>query len=145
MGGGYFPNAQTNPEDFIETGIESFNFAYIPTDLRVQNTPDWSGQFGASYEFDLGKAGFLTPQLNTQWTGSYLLSPSAPNIEQESFFKTDARLIWDSRSGRLSAQVFVHNIENEATLGRITVRSNGEIQGTYSDPRTYGIRLGFRY
>ncbi len=145
VGGGYFPNAQTNPEDFIETGIESFNFAYIPTDLRVQNTPDWSGQFGASYEFDLGKAGFLTPQLNTQWTGSYLLSPSAPNIEQESFFKTDARLIWDSRSGRLSAQVFVHNIENEATLGRITVRSNGEIQGTYSDPRTYGIRLGFRY
>ena len=145
VGGGYFPNAQTNPDDFVQTGISNFNFAYIPTDLRVQNTPDWSGQFGASYEIDLGRFGTLEPQFYTQWTGSYLLSPSAPNIEQESFFKTDARIVWESESGRLRAQAFVHNIENEATLGRITVRSNGEIQGTYNDPRTYGFSLGFRY
>ncbi len=145
IGGGYFPNAQTNPEDFVATGINNFNFAYIPTDLRVQNTPDWSGQFGVAYEIDLGAAGIVTPQVNTQWTGPYLLSPSAPNIEQDSFFKTDARITWESEDGVYSAQVFVHNIEDEATLGRITVRSNGEIQGTYNDPRTYGVRVGFRY
>ncbi len=145
VGGGYFPNAQTNPEDFIATGIDSFNFAYIPTDRRVQNTPDWSGQFGASYEIDFGNGGTLTPEFNTQWTGEYLLSPSAPNIEQDGYFKTDVRIIWESAGGRFSAQAFVHNLEDEATLGRITVRSNGEIQGTYSDPRTYGIRVGHRF
>ncbi len=145
VGGGYFPNAQTNPDDFVATGIGSFNFAYIPSDRRVQNTPDWSGQFGAAYEFDLGDAGTLTPQFNTQWTGSYLLSPSAPNIEQDAFLKTDARIIWESRSGTFTAQVFVHNIEDEATLGRITTRANGEIQGTYNDPRTYGAQFGYRF
>ena len=145
IGGGYFPNAQTDPEDFIDTGIGNFNFAYIPTDLRVQNTPDWSGQLGVAYEIDIGRLGTLTPQFNTLWTGSFLLSPSAPNIEQESFFKTDARITWESDDGIFTAQVFVQNIENEATLGRITVRSNGEIQGTYSDPRTYGVRMGFRF
>ncbi|MGB6230301.1 MAG: TonB-dependent receptor [Litorimonas sp.] len=145
VGGGYFPNAFTNPELFVETGIDRFNFAYVPTDLRVQNTPDWSGQFGMAYEFDLGIGGTLTPQFNMQWTGDYLLSPSAPNIEQKGFTKTDARIVWQAPDGQLSAQVFVHNIENEATLGRITTRSNGEVQGTFNDPRTYGIRLGWRY
>lgn len=145
IGGGYFPNAQTNPENFVDTGIDNFNFAYVPTDLRVQNTPDWSAQFGASYEINLGAAGYLTPQFNTQWVGSYLLSPSAPNIEQDSFTKTDIRIVWVAQDGRLSAQAFVHNLEDEATLGRITTRSNGEIQGTFSDPRTYGISVGYNF
>ncbi|MBT0585590.1 TonB-dependent receptor [Alteromonas oceanisediminis] len=145
VGGGYFPNAVTNPEDFIETGIDGFNFAYIPTDLRVQNTPDWQGNISVAYEMDFGQYGTVTPQFNTHWTGSYLLSPSAPNIEQDSYFKTDLRVIWESEDRAWSAQAFVQNLENEATLGRITVRSNGEIQGTYSDPRTYGIRVSYRY
>lgn len=145
VGGGYFPNAQTNPEDFIETGINNFNYAWIPTDRRVQNTPDWSAQFGAKYDIDLGDAGTLTPQFYTQWTGAYLLSPTAPNIEQGSFFKTDLRIVWVSENARLTAQLFVHNVEDEATLGRITTKSNGEIQGTYADPRTYGIQFGVRW
>lgn len=145
VGGGYFPNAQTNPEDFILTGINNFSYAYIPNDRRVQNTPDWSAQFGASYDVDLGSAGTLTPQFNTIWSGKYLLSPAAPNIEQRSYFKTDARITWVDRDGNLSIQAFVQNLENKATLGRITVGANGQIQGTYDDPRTYGVRLGYRF
>jgi iron complex outermembrane receptor protein len=145
VGGGYFPNAQTNPDLFTGTGIPGFEFAFIPADRRVQNTPDWSGQFGATYEIDLGSNGILAPGFNTQWTGSYLLSPLAPNIEQEGFTKTDARITWTSESGAFSAQVFVLNIEDEATLGRITVRSNAEVQGTFADPRTYGVRVGYRF
>lgn len=145
VGGGYFPNAQTNPELFVQTGINGFDFAFVPTDRRVQNTPDWSGQFGASYEIDLGQSGRLTPGFNTQWSGPFLLSPSAPNIEQKGFTKTDARITWESEDRALNAQIFVQNIENEATLGRITVRANGEIQGTFADPRTYGVRVGYRF
>lgn len=145
VGGGYFPNAQTNPDLFNQTGIAGFDFAFVPTDRRVQNTPDWSGQFGASYKIDLGTAGTVTPGFNTQWSGSYLLSPSAPNIEQDGFTKTDARITYTTEDGSISAQVFVQNIEDEATLGRITTRSNGEVQGTFADPRTYGIRVGYRF
>jgi iron complex outermembrane receptor protein len=145
IGGGYFPNAQTNPEDFVETGIPGFDFAYIPEDRRVQNSPDWQAQFGAAYEIDLGGGGRLTPQFNTQYSGEYLLSPSAPNIVQDAFFKTDARVLWESANGRYNGQVFVQNLENVATLGRITVRANGEIQGTFAEPRFYGVRFGFRY
>ena len=145
IGGGYFPNAQTNPELFVNTGISGFQYAYIPQDRRVQNTPDWSAQFGMAYAIDAGSFGTFTPQFNTIWSGKYLLSPAAPNIEQDSYFKTDARIAWTSADRHLSAQIFVENIENEATLGRITVSANGQIQGTYDDPRTYGVRLGFRF
>ena len=145
VGGGYFPNAQTNPTDFVATGIGGFSYAYIPRDRRVQNTPDWSVQFGASYAIDLGRSGTLTPDFHTLWTGPYLLSPAAPNITQGSYFKTDARITWQSRSGAVTAQVFVNNLESRATLGRITVGSNGQIQGTYDDPRTYGARVGYHF
>ena len=111
----------------------------------MQNTPDWSAQFGASYAIDLAGAGTLTPSFGTIWSGKYLLSPQAPNIEQKSYFKTDARIGWVSADGHLSAQAFVQNIEKKATLGRITVASNGQIQGTYDDPRTYGVKVGYRF
>ena len=145
VGGGYFPNAQTNPGNFVATGISGFSYAYIPTDRRVQNTPDWSVQFGAAYAIDLGRNGTLTPDFHTLFTGPYLLSSSAPNITQNSYFKTDARITWQSRSGAVTAQVFVNNLESRATLGRITVSANGQIQGTYDDPRTYGARVGYHF
>lgn len=145
IGGSYFPNAQTNPELFVNTGIAGYQYAYLPQDRSVQNTPDWSAQFGVAYEIDAGGAGRFTPQFYTLWSGEYSVSGAAPNIRQKSYFKTDARITWVSANGRLTGQVFVQNIENIATLGRITVGSNAEIQGTYDDPRTYGLKLGLRF
>ena len=145
VGGGYFPNAQTNPELFVATGIVGFDYAVIPPDRRVQNTPDWSAQFGASYKIDLGRSGTLTPEFHTIWSDTYLLSGAAPNIVQKAYFKTDIRIGWASANDHLSAQIFVQNLEKEATLGRITTGSNGQVQGTYDDPRTYGLRVGYRF
>lgn len=69
----------------------------------------------------------------------------APNIEQSAYFKTDLRLVWNSDNRKLSAQAFVENVGDEATLGRITVGANGQVQGTYDDPRKYGVKVGVRF
>ena len=145
VGGGYFPNAQTNPAGFVATGISGFNYAYVGADRRVQNTPDWSMQFGASYDFELGRYGRVSPEFHTVWSDDYLLSSSAPNILQNSYFKTDVRVTWLSPNGKLTAQAFVENLESVATLGRITVGASGQVQGTYDDPRTFGVKLGYRF
>ncbi len=145
IGGGYFPNAQTNPELFSATSIPGYNYSSVPTDRRVQNTPDWSVQFGGAYAIDLGGSGTLTPQFHTLWSGEYLLSGAAPNILQRPYFKTDARLTWVGRDGHLSVQAFVENVERSATLGRITVGASGQVQGTYDDPRTYGVKVGYHF
>ena len=143
VGGGYFPNAQTNPDLFIQTGIPGFDFAFVPTDRRVQNTPDWSGVFGASYEIPVGESATLTPEFDVLYSGDYLLSASAPNVVQEDYAKIDARLTFRHDSG-LSVQAFVQNLTDKATLGRITTGTLSA-QGTYGDPRTYGVRVGYRF
>jgi iron complex outermembrane recepter protein len=148
LGSGFFPNPFTNPELFVPirnsagviTGYDSLLFG---RETRVQNTPDWSGTLGASYEFDLGDGASLTPEFDVLYSGSYLLSATAPNVVQKAYAKVDLRLTLRTADG-LSVQGFVQNLTDQATLGRITTGTLSA-QGTYSDPRTYGIRLGYRF
>ena len=77
------------------------------------------------------------------FSGNYLLSASAPNFLQKAYAKVDARITFRSENG-LSVQAFVQNLTNKATLGRITTGTLSA-QGTYSDPRTYGVRVGYRF
>lgn len=148
LGSGFFPNPFTNPELFVPirnsagviTGYDSLLFGQK---TRVQNTPDWSGNLGAGYDFDLGNGASLTPEVDLLYTGSYILSVTAPNVIQKAYAKVDMRVTLRTADG-LSVQGFVQNLTDQATLGRITTGTLSA-QGTYSDPRTYGIRLGYRF
>ena len=111
---------------------------------ELQNLPDWSATVGASYVFDFGNAGRVTPEVQTLISGSYLLSTSIPNFRQAAYTKTDARITWNSSDGHISAQAFVENIENVATIDRATT-SGEAVAGTYSPPRTYGVKVGYRF
>jgi len=150
LGSGFFPNALTNPNLFVPASynaagqVTSYSSLILGKKTEVQNTPDWSLHFGASYDFDLGKYGRLTPEFITLYSSSYLLSNSLPNFRQTPYFKTDARITWLSPNGRLTVQGFVENLEDVATIDRVTTSSLA-VSGTYSDPRTYGIKVGFRY
>lgn len=148
LGSGFFPNPRTNPELFTPVfnaagAITGFNSLFFGTKTRVQNTPDWSANFGAGYEIPLGRGSTLTPEADVLFSGNYLLSASAPNFLQKAYAKVDARITFRSENG-LSVQAFVQNLTNKATLGRITTGTLSA-QGTYSDPRTYGVRVGYRF
>ena len=47
--------------------------------------------------------------------------------------------------GNWNAQAFVHNLEDKAVLLNATVFGGGLAVGSYSAPRTFGIRLGYRF
>ena len=162
--GGILPNPVSNPELFtpvlnaagqqvvlagtvagLPVLIPQFNALGYNTPTRVQNTPDITAQFGLAYEFDLGEAGTITPEVQTLYSGSYLLSRAFPNYLQKAYTKTELRLTYRSADARLSVQGFVENLENEATIGRVTVASGGGFSGSYAAPRTYGIKLGYKY
>ena len=148
FGFGFFPNAFTNPELFVPVlnaagTIVDYQSIYDGKKTRVQNTPDWSANFGVAYELPLSETSTLTPEVDVLWSGKYLLSAATPNVQQRAYAKVDARITWRSDDG-LSLQAFVNNLTNKATLGRITT-SILSAQGTYADPRTYGIRLGFNF
>ena len=110
---------------------------------RVQNTPDWSGILGAAYEIPFNNGDTLTSEVDVMYSGDYLLSASSPNVTQDAYVKVDARITYRTDGG-LSVQAFVQNLTEEATLGRITTGTLSA-QGTYSDPRTYGVRVGYNF
>jgi outer membrane receptor protein involved in Fe transport len=124
----------------VITGYDSLFFG---KKTRVQNSPDWSANFGASYEIPLADESTLTPEVDVLYSSNYLLSASAPLFLQKAYAKVDARLTYRREDG-LSLQAFVQNLTKEATLGRVTTGTLSA-QGTYSDPRTYGVRLGYRF
>ncbi len=154
--GGILPNPVSNPELFVPLlgangqqivagGVPQFTALGYNTPTRVQNTPDISAQLGLSYEFELGERGTLTPEIQTLYSGSYLLSRAFPNYLQDSYTKTEVRLTYRSANGRLSLQAFGENLEDEATIGRVTVASGGGFSGSYAAPRTYGVKLGYKF
>ncbi len=154
--GGILPNPISNPDLFVPVRdaagnqivvgvVPQFTALGYNTPTRVQNTPDYSAQLGLAYEFDLGERGTLTPEFQTLYSGSYLLSRAFPQYLQDSYTKTEVRLTYRSANSRLSLQAFVENLEDEATIGRVTVASGGGFSGSYAAPRTYGIKLGYKY
>ena len=148
LGSGFFPNPFTNPELFVPIKnsagvITGYDSLFFGQKTRVQNTPDWTGSLGASYEIELGGGATLTPEFDVLYSGNYLLSATAPNVVQSAYAKVDARLTYRTESG-LSIQAFVQNLTDKTTIGRITTGTLSA-QGTYSDPRTYGVRLGYKF
>jgi iron complex outermembrane receptor protein len=144
--GGILPNPVSNPELFVPVkdangnqivvgGVPQFTALGYNTPTRVQNTPDISAQLGFAYEFDVGGGGTLTPEVQTLFSGSYLLSRAFPNYLQESYTKTEVRLTYRTADSRLSVQAFVENLEDKATIGRVTVASGGGFSGSYAAPR----------
>ena len=154
--GGILPNPVSNPELFVPIvgangqqlvsgGIPQFTALGYNTKQRVQNTPDISAQAGISYEAELGDGSKLVPEVQVLFSGNYLLSRAFPNYLQGSYTKTELRLTYRSPDDQLSLQAFVENLENEATIGRVTVASGGGFSGSYAPPRTWGLRLNYRY
>jgi len=148
LGSGFFPNPLTNPELFVPLrnaagNITGYDSLFFGEKTRVQNTPDWSAVLGASYEIPIGEKSSITPEVDMLYSSNYLLSASAPNFVQEAYAKIDARITYKHENG-VSVQAFVQNITDKATLGRVTTGTLSA-SGTYSDPRTYGVRVGYNF
>ncbi len=124
----------------------------VPFIDQAGNTTPWSPEltFGASaaYLIDLGDMGTLTPFAQIYYSDGYNTSnllANDPSHYQESFSKTDLRLIWDAPSENYSIEVFVENLENEAVLARGNNNSDDIVQTSYLYPRNQGIKFKARF
>lgn len=154
--GGILPNPVSNPELFVPVlgangqqlvigGVPQFNSLGYNKKTRVQNQADITLRAGIAYDIDLGDSGTLTPEVQTYYNGGYLLSRALVNFKQKAYTKTELRLTWRNAKDDLSLTAFVENLENEAVIGRVTVASGGGFSGTFAPPRTWGVRLGYRF
>lgn len=117
-------------------------------DLEGETTtfsPEFTLTLAASYEIDLGDLGTLTPIGQFYYSDGFNTSnlfALDPGAQQDSFTKSDLRLVWDSLDGDYSVEVFVENIEDEAVLSRSNNNGGDDLlQSSYLFPRNYGVRF----
>ncbi len=146
LSGGILPNPLSNPGLFVLVPgtTTTFNTLGYNQKVKVQNQPDWTLQVGASYTFDLQKFGQITAEWQTYFNGGFLLSTITPNYGQDAYTKTELRLTYAPPGGHWTIQGFVENLEDEAVVNRVTV-SNYTYDGNYEPPRTFGVRIAWRY
>lgn len=157
FGGGILPNPVSNPELFVPVlgpngqqivtgGVPQFDSLGYNNRRPIQNQSDLALRAGIAYDFDLGEMGTLTPEVQAYYNDGYLLSPVLQfSFNQESYTKTDLYLTWRNAEENLTFQAFVQNVEDKAVIGRVTVGNGGAVNGTYQPPRTWGLRLSYRY
>ncbi|MEM9310058.1 MAG: TonB-dependent receptor [Pseudomonadota bacterium] len=121
-------------------------------DLEGEQTtfsPEFTLTLAASYVIDLGDFGTITPIGQFYYSDGFNTSnlfALDPGAQQDSFTKSDLRLVWDSAEGSYSIEAFVENIEDEAVLSRSNNNGGDDLlQSSYLFPRNYGVRFRARF
>lgn len=135
-------NQFTEGGDTIVNGRSFF----IMDGKRTSFSPPVTASVAASYEVDLGKTGTLKPWARLYYSGEYRVT-NQPYFwaVQEQYFTVDASLEWRSNNGKFSVLAFVSNLTNEAYFTDGTVYSASRAVVDYSNPRTFGIRVGYNF
>ena len=159
-----FPNPRTDPNRFIPLngpdgkqivigGVPQWR--YVIAGMGADGTryvgrkafsPDITVQVGVAYEIPLGEAGMLTPEVQTFFSGDYILTDITPNFgNQQAFTRTDLRLTWRSADSRFRLGAFVNNVEDAAVITRAVYGNHRTLLGNYAIGRTYGLTGGVRF
>ena len=135
---------QGNPYQLYRGQVVSF------IDQAGTRTP-WSPELtlGASAAYEINtEIGTFTPYAQFYYSDGYNTSnllANDPSHYQESYTKTDLRLIWDDPSEMYAIEIFVENLENEAVLARGNNNSDDVVQTSYLYPRNQGIKFKARF
>jgi outer membrane receptor protein involved in Fe transport len=119
---------------------------------RPALSPEWSFGLQASYVFDLGESGTLTPMLQTSYVGEHYANDlNVSGARQGSYSKTDLRVFWDLPGDKVQMQVYIENMEDQQNLKNTMIYNPEEraeaatILADWHDPMTYGVILSYRY
>jgi iron complex outermembrane recepter protein len=117
--------------------------------VTSQFAPKFTSSIIAAYDFDLGDAGKITPQIQFYYSGKYSAQTQLSFIDnagtQPSFTKTDLRLSWNSADERFGIDAFVENLEDEIVNQRTTYGGDGIEQVTWGYPTNYGVKLRAKF
>jgi iron complex outermembrane receptor protein len=123
------------------------NVAGTPIDFSgrpLARSPKWSWSAGANYTLPVGE-GKLVADAGIRFRSQYDLTDLAAYayFYQPAHTKTDLSLTYTAPEDRFYVGAYVENLEDDLVVTSATTGGLGAV--TFSDPRTYGVRAGFKF
>lgn len=108
--------------------------------------PKWAAGLTLSYDIDAGQFGRFTPFIQSAYKDRHSTADlNFPSSRQSAYTKTDLRLLWESQSMNWGGELYVQNLEDKTVLTRTTVGGQVAIFQHFAPPRTYGLKLRYRF
>ncbi|MCY1672966.1 TonB-dependent receptor [Novosphingobium sp. SL115] len=110
----------------------------------LNRSPKWSWVAGVNYVIPVGD-GKVVLDAQTAARSQYEVTDLANFVyfAQPGYSKSDASITYNAPEDRFYVAGFVENIENNLVITGAGVGAFGSV--TFSDPRTYGVRAGFKF
>jgi iron complex outermembrane receptor protein len=114
---------------------------------RTRNTPDWTLQVGAGYEFELSNGGRVSLGASlSSFDKQFFTEFEDSRLSASSYSLVDANIKYTTPSGKISVNVFGKNLIDEFVLsGAFAISTSRTIAGTYLPPRTYGVTVSYNF
>ena len=114
----------------------------------LSQSPDFTFFVGAQYELPTAVGGF-TLRGEVSWRDRIYYTPfNVKYVGQGPNAKANVFLNWTAPDERLNGSIFMKNVFNRTTFGPSYI-STGlvgfPINGYLEDPRTYGLRIGYKF
>ena len=134
---------------FLDTKVKDVP---LPDGVTVEDhdlpqAPNFSGNALARYEFGLA-GGTLGIQGDVQYSSEFCFTVLCAPVEQEDAYTVaNARLSYDSGSGRWGVAAFVNNLfeEEYRVYAFDSSLFAGVVAGVYAKPRWYGLSATYRF
>jgi iron complex outermembrane receptor protein len=121
-----------------------------PEDLagnRPRNTPDWTAELSATYEWPLTSGATLALSGSAASRDKQYYTEFNDEITgQDGYTLYDANLLYTAAGGKLTLNFWGKNLTDEMIVSGVYVTSTSRtIAGTYLPPRTYGATVGYKF
>jgi iron complex outermembrane receptor protein len=114
--------------------------------LLPSRAPEWTAKLQASYDWEIGDLGTLTPLAIWSYEGShYTNTTNAPQGFQPRYSTWDADLTFEEAKGRWRLSAYAKNITNKTHLLNANPIAGLFTVNYYAAPRTYGVELGVNF
>lgn len=126
-------------------------FAAIPAAIadysgnRLPNAPRVSGRFSYAHEFRTDNGWVITPAVDFYaQTMTFASSDNAVQGRLKGYTKSDINLQFDAPGGNVYLNLFMNNVEDRRIPTNV-VPVWSSTTASYAMPRTWGLRIGYKY
>ncbi len=114
---------------------------------KLPLTPKWSASLSASYPFDLGAAGTLTPRFDYAYRSAvFNTADNAAIVHQKGYSVLNGAVAWEPARGDLTVTLGGRNLTDERYLLTATYSdAAGLAEGTYARPREWYLSIKKRF